>query len=93
MICISVRLSDRFLQKEEQNKIIKHCPQLGLNPTPFDHHANALPTKPSQHSFASLDLYALLILEMTKVQNVKWCLKQSSIQKSSGQHIPGQHSQ
>ena len=30
--------------------------------------------------------YALLILEMNEVQNVKWCMKQSSLQKSSAQH-------
>ena len=36
-----------------------------------------------------LQSHVLLILEMTKVQNVKWCMKESSLQKSSGQHIPG----
>ena len=31
----------------------------GLNPWPQDHHANALPTEPSQHSVASLNLHGL----------------------------------
>ena len=34
-----------------------------------------------------LQNHALLILEMTKVQNVKWCVKLSSLQKSP-QYIP-----
>ena len=58
-ICVSVRLSDRSLHREEQKKFVKNCPQLGLNPWPLDHHANALPTELSQHSVASLKLHGL----------------------------------
>ena len=86
-IGVSVRLSDRSLHREEQKKFVKNCPQLGLNPRSLDHHANALSIELSQHSVASLNpesswpLYshALLILQMTKVQNVKWCMKQTKL--------------
>ena len=50
----------------------------------MDHEANALPTELSQHSVASLNLHglkshAVLILEMNKVQHVKWCMKQTKL--------------
>ena len=77
-----------------KKKSSQNCPQWVLKPRPPDHQANALPTELSQHSVAILDLHglykviALLILEMNKVQHVKWCMKQSSLQKSPAQQIP-----
>ena len=58
-IGISGRLSDRSLHGEEQNKIVKDCPQWGLKPGPLDLQANALPTELSQHSVATLNLHDL----------------------------------
>ena len=37
-------------------------------------------------SLKPLQSHALLILEINKVQHFKWCMKQSSLQKSSDQH-------
>ena len=58
-ICVSVRLSDRSLHREEQKKSLQKLPQWGLKPEPPDHKANALPTELSQHSVASLNLHDL----------------------------------
>ena len=65
-------------------KFVKNCPRWGLNRGPPDQHGNALSTEPSQHSVASLNLHghALLILEMTKVQHVKWYTKQNSVSRA-----------
>ena len=41
---VSVRLSDRSLHREEQNKFHQKWPQWGLSPQPLNHHSNALPT-------------------------------------------------
>ena len=41
-ICISVRLSDRSLHREEQKKCRQKLPQSGLNPGPLDHHCAGL---------------------------------------------------
>ena len=59
MIGVSVRLSDRSLNREEQKKIVKNCPQWDLKPGPPDHQANTLPTELSQHSVARLNLHGL----------------------------------
>ena len=45
MIGVSVRLSDRSLHREEQNKFRQKLPQWGLKPGPPDLQANALPTE------------------------------------------------
>ena len=59
MMHVSVRLFDRSLHKK---KIVKSCPQWGWNPGPPDHHSNALPTEPSQHSVAILNLHGLKVM-------------------------------
>ena len=56
------------LHRTKKN-FIKNCPQWGLNSQPTDHDSNALTTEISQHSVVSLNLHALLILEMNKVQH------------------------
>ena len=55
---LSDYLTDLYTGKSKK-KFVKKCPQLGLNPVPLNHHANALPTELSQHSVASLNLHGL----------------------------------
>ena len=54
-----------------------------MNPGPLDNHINALLTELSQHFVVSLNLsgHCKFLLYWSKVQNVKWCVKQSSLQK------------
>ena len=82
---LSDYLTDLYTGKGKK-KILKNCPQWGLKPGPLDHKANALPTELSQHSVARLNLPGLykvmlylLILEMNKVQHVKWYMKQTKL--------------
>ena len=56
-IGISVRLSDKYLHREEQKESSKIVPR---TETRTDHEANALPTELSQHSVASLSLHAFI---------------------------------
>ena len=60
-IAVSVRLSDRSLHREEQKKSSKVAPSgvASWKQGPPDLQANALPTEPSQHSVASLNLHGL----------------------------------
>ena len=44
-IGVSVRLSDKSLHREEQNKIRQKLPAVGLKPGPPDLQDNALPTE------------------------------------------------
>ena len=83
MIRISVRLFDR--SKVTQNKInfIKNCSQWGLNSQPLDHHPHVLPTEISH-----CKNYALLILEINRIQHVKWCMKQKKSHFKNLQQIP-----
>ena len=58
-IGVSVRLPDRSSHREEQKKIVKNCPQWGLNAQPPDLQANALPTELSLnlHGLCKVMLY------------------------------------
>ena len=94
-ICVSVRLSDRSLHREEQKQFVKNCPQWGLKAGPPDLQANALPTELSQHSVANLNLHGLFRVMLYWFK--KWTKsnmwsgawnKQSSLQKSPAQQIP-----
>ena len=69
----------QIFTQERAKKIHQKLPPVGFETRTSRSSGNALPAELSQHSVASLNLQALLILEMNKVQHVKWCMKQTKL--------------